>query len=129
MAIDWLRLFPIYWVQNYPTCEKWDSVLNAALDEFEPVKEKSGLTTDVGPFTVWTGNWPYCYGAEYRSERVGKTTLRRPKSIVDVLPKVGTRRRLRRMIREREERIQREILHLAILEEWREENQKRFTGN
>lgn len=123
MVIDWLRLFPIYWFQNYPTCEKWDSILNGALDSFEPRPiGNTGLTTEVGPFTVWTGNWPYAYGGNYG----GNPSAR---SASNILPKVNTRRRLRRMIREREERIQRDIIHLAILEEWREENQKRLTGN
>lgn len=125
MVIDWLRLFPLYWFQNYPTCEKWDLVLNEALDVFEPLPiGNSGLTTEVGPFTVWTGNWPYAYGGNYAYG--GSHSSRR---ISNILPKVSTRRRLRRMIREREERIQRNLIHLAILESWREDNKKRLTGN
>jgi len=32
MMIDWHRLLPIYWLQNYPTSKKWDTVLNILMD-------------------------------------------------------------------------------------------------
>lgn len=39
----------------------WDRALNKALDKFEP-KYIDQYYSKVGPFLVWTENWPYAYG-------------------------------------------------------------------
>jgi hypothetical protein len=83
--MDWQRLIPRYWTQNEPTCLVWDKVLNKALDNF-PIEYRGGHTCNIGPLQVWISNWPYAYGYNNR-HRSG-------------LPKVATRKRLRRMIGE-----------------------------
>jgi len=85
--IDWMRLIPRYWLQNEPTCLWWDKELNELLDkqEVEPLDE---FTCKVGNLEVWIANWPYSYGYAYN-----------PK--YPYLPKVNTRLRLRKMIKEK----------------------------
>jgi hypothetical protein len=30
--IDWYRLLPSYWIQNYPTSKEWDTALNKLIE-------------------------------------------------------------------------------------------------
>ena len=80
--MDLQRLLPPYWVQNYPTNLEWDRTLNDLLDT-NPVVKFSYMTVSIGAYEIWVSNWPYAYGHIYGPSRV------------DVLPKVGTRKRLR----------------------------------
>ncbi|MEW9855882.1 hypothetical protein [Novosphingobium sp. M1R2S20] len=84
--IDWYRLLPTYSTQNSPTCEKWDRLLNDLLDMEDPVMINGNRCTICG-FEVWTGNWPYAYGS-----------LGWPPA---PLPRVATRKRLRKALGER----------------------------
>jgi hypothetical protein len=79
--IDWMRLWPMYWLQNERTDWEWDAILNDLLDKHEPMGES--LTVKVGKVEVWVGNWPYAYGSPYGM------------NVKDVLPSVRTRKRLR----------------------------------
>ena len=82
--IDWQRLIPSYWMQNYPTSWEWDALLNALLDEQHQITFGS-LTVTIGGAEVWAGNYPYAYGHPYAPE-------------IHSLPSVATRKRLRRAI-------------------------------
>lgn len=79
--IDWYRLLPHYWIQNYPTCEFWDCKLNKLLDENELVVDGLYRGT-LGGVDVWLGNFPYAYGTTYPN---------------GTLPTVKTRLRLRKI--------------------------------
>jgi hypothetical protein len=83
MRIDWQRLIPRYWFQNYPTSWEWDALLNELLDQ-HPISF-GYLTVTIGGAEVWAGNYPYAYGHPYAPE-------------MQALPSVATRRRLRRAI-------------------------------
>lgn len=83
--IDFYRLLPPFWIQNYPTCREWDAMLNRLMDEREPTN-KTPYTVNFGDIEVWIGNYPYSYGGIYK---------------VDLLPKVATRRRLKRLMESR----------------------------
>ena len=87
MRIDWQRLIPGFWFQNYPTDWDWDAALNGALDRHEPVM--GFCTAKVGGFTVWVANWPYAYGSP---------TTKSGARDIPILPSVATRKRLRRAI-------------------------------
>lgn len=50
-------------LRPYDQC--WDVALNLAMDRF-PV-EISAHTAKIGPFHVWTSNYPYCYGHRYEA--------------------------------------------------------------
>ena len=49
------------WFRDEKTCLEWDALLSGALDKYAPVKN-SDFTHKVGPFIVWTRNYPYGYG-------------------------------------------------------------------
>jgi hypothetical protein len=84
--MDWHRLKPRYWIQVGPTCPVWDSILSKALAEYD-VADITQHTCTIGPLTVWIENWPYGYGKSHGN------------GFPDTgLPKVGTRKRLRRAI-------------------------------
>lgn len=80
--MDWQRFTPGFWMQNYPTDEAWDEALNVALDT-HGITSVGYATATVGPFKVWVANYPYAFG---RMDGHG------------CLPKVATRKRLKRMI-------------------------------
>lgn len=86
--MDWQKLIPRFWMQTRPTDLEWDAQLNAALDYF-PVTDLSEHTCRVGPFEVWTRNWPYAYGRLYSLN--GKYSN-------SGVPLVRTRKRLRKAI-------------------------------
>ena len=81
--MDWHRLRPRYWAQNYSTDPHWDRVLNGLMDRY-PVEKVEQHTCQIGGATVWIGNFPYAYGHLYA-----------PATLL-VLPTVATRLRLRR---------------------------------
>lgn len=83
-GFDWLRLLPLFWVQNDPTNRAWDWTLNQALDKFG-VRQVSQCVVQVGPFEVWVENWPYAFGYNTRCRRG--------------LPLAKTRRRLQKMLK------------------------------
>lgn len=80
--IDWWRLLPCYWAQNYPTVRLWDDALNALLAK-GPVTEVGEHTCRVAGVKVWISNWPYAFGRPVNCE---------------YLPMVSTRRRLRKIV-------------------------------
>lgn len=86
MKIDWYRLLPRYWFQNYDTNWEWDQVLNEVLDS-EPEVKVNYCTTKLGSIEVWTENYPYAYGRLYKNM-----------DAFNFLPSVKTRKRLRRYI-------------------------------
>lgn len=81
---DWGRLNPRFWLQNYPTSDEWDMILNDLLDK-HPVVRDGDYAVKVGPITVWTSNYPYSYGKPWEPS-------------VDVLPRAATRIRLKKAI-------------------------------
>jgi hypothetical protein len=83
--MDWGRLIPGYWVQNYPTDLEWDKALNTLMDEAKEVHLKSSYRTEIDGVVIWTHNYPYAYGHCYGRFVTG-------------LPKVKTRKRLRQFI-------------------------------
>lgn len=87
MKIDWYRLIPKYWLQNYPTSWEWDALLNDILDTAEVVIPGYHTTTIDG-VEIWTENWPYAYGAPYIT-RLGMSHF---------LPSVKTRIRLKKFL-------------------------------
>lgn len=83
-------LCPIFWIQNEPTCWKWDAELNRMLNESE-IRDGSfhhgeQYTVFINDVEIWVQNWPYSYGYVYDG---------RPK----ILPSILTRIRLRRAIK------------------------------
>jgi hypothetical protein len=82
--MDWGRLIPGYWVQNYPTDLEWDAVLNTIMDEAKEV-HLSAYTTKIDGIVIWTHNYPYAYGRCYSIRETG-------------VPKVKTRKRLRKFV-------------------------------
>lgn len=82
--IDWMRLRPMHWLQNSPTDWEWDAILNDLLDKHDPIR--GYMTVTIGKVEVWVSNWPYAYGSPYGS------------GLLDVLPSVATRKRLRSMV-------------------------------
>lgn len=84
--MDWYRLLPKYWLQIEPTCGRWDKILNDALDTGS-VKIIDNYTAKVGGLQVWIESWPYGYGAPYEGF-----------SRKQMIPKVATRKRLRRAV-------------------------------
>ena len=87
-GIDWYRLLPRFWYQLYPTNRSWDAALTTALNIFG-VENPDTHTCRVGPFEVWIANYPYAYGKNYNTSS-------------DDLPMARTRRRLRRMVEEKQ---------------------------
>lgn len=86
--MDWYRLLPRYWIQNKPTDYEWDKVLNKILDNAKNV-ELNYLAATIDGVTVWNSNYPYAYGSTYGTN-MPKTGL----------PKVATRKRLRKFLNE-----------------------------
>lgn len=84
--MDWYRLLPKYWTQNYPTSDAWDKELNEALDRYS-IRNANGYTAMVGPFEVWIANYPYASGSLYSFKESYK-----------FLPKVATRIRLMKAV-------------------------------
>jgi hypothetical protein len=82
--MDWQRLIPGFWLQNYKTDLDWDRALNKALDA-DNINVVSSCTVMVNGIPVWIENWPYAYGSLYSSG-------------CNFLPKVATRKRLRKAI-------------------------------
>lgn len=82
--IDWMRLWPMYWLQNDRTDWELDAILNDLLDKHDPVEKY--LTVMLGKVEVWVGNWPYSYGSPYGP------------GVKEVLPSVATRKRLKASI-------------------------------
>lgn len=80
--MDWQRFIPGFWSQNATTSLEWDKALNAALDE-HGVTYADRHHARIGGFYVWVANWPYAYGSL---------------DGCDALPKVATRKRLRKAI-------------------------------
>jgi len=78
--MDWGRLNPRFWLQNYPTSAEWDTVISAALDSGD-VKITGPHTAHIGRYEVWVANYPYAFG--YRAN-----------CPCPVLPKTATRRRI-----------------------------------
>lgn len=87
-GVDWRRLQPKYWHQNYPTDRAWDAILNRLLDEHIPVSLGQHYC-QVGPVKVWVENWPYAYA---RPEH--------PPLNNSAVPMVRTRLRLRKALYE-----------------------------
>lgn len=106
--MDWYRLWPTFWRQNYKTDLEWDKLLNAALDRYE-VKRGIVHTVNIGPLKVWVSNWPYAYGHPCRMSEFSK----------EVLPKVSTRLRLSKAA-EALEKPKELAQKRARLELWRE---------
>jgi len=82
--MDFLRFLPQFWIQNRPTSKAWDKALGVALTRYGV----TGVTrheATVGPFTVWTSNYPYSFGYNRADP-------------FEALPSCWTRMRLRRAI-------------------------------
>lgn len=62
----------------------WDKIISAALDEHG--LKVGYYEAQVGPYTIWTGNYPYAYGK-----------LKRGGSDCSGLPSMATRKRIRKM--------------------------------
>lgn len=84
--VDWSRLLPSYWIQNYPTNMFWDRFVAEAISRGE-VEAESPCRAKVGGVSVWVGNWPYAYGYPYNVP-----------GLSEVMPTVATRKRLRDML-------------------------------
>lgn len=84
MSIDFGRFLPNFWLQNYPTNDHWDRILNDLLDMHD-LKRVGSCTVKIGPIVVWIANYPYAFG----SPRV-------PMQLC--LPRVRTRRRLKKLV-------------------------------
>lgn len=82
--MDWLRLWPRFWIQNKKTFLPWDRALNRALDT-HLITQVGAHTCQVGPFEVWISNYPYAFGYN-RADAL------------EQLPRCRTRMRLRRAI-------------------------------
>ena len=54
-------LHPTFWLQNYPSDESVDILLNVMMDADAPVKVGEH-ETQIGDLRIWTSNWPYAYG-------------------------------------------------------------------
>ena len=83
--IDFLRFLPPFWYQQRKTCMAWDRALNRALDM--GITAVGRYDAQVGPFEVWTSNYPYAFGYNCTDA-------------LEVIPRVWTRLRLRRAIQE-----------------------------
>ena len=81
--MDWGRLLPGYWLQNFPTNLVWDEFVSKAIDE-DRVKAISQHYAAIGGMRVWIENYPYAYGRP-----VGVAGLS------NILPTVKTRKKLR----------------------------------
>lgn len=81
--MDWQRLIPRYWMQNYPSDKEWDKILNHLMDTCEP--EFDHMTVRFGPIEVWVSNYPYAFGYPYRHKQ-------------EYLPYVRTRKRLKKIV-------------------------------
>ena len=88
--MDWRRLWPRYWLQNYVTSLAWDRQLNDLLDKHQPVLDFTGYVCTLGEIDVWVSNWPYAYGSRWLGI-VGDHPTK-------ALPTVKTRLRLREAI-------------------------------
>lgn len=89
--MDWQRLLlPRYWLQNESTDYAWDETLNHILDQAKNVEVEDRVVTIDG-VSIWVSNYPYSYGDTHSrlfSKKMPKTGL----------PKVATRKRLRRFV-------------------------------
>ena len=88
---DFRRLIPKFWIQNYPTNDEWDKVLNELLDK----ADRGEVTVKLGFMTiffndkeVWAANWPYRFGHPYPAYYAEQY----------ILPRVKTRIRLKKLI-------------------------------
>jgi len=55
---------PKCWDRLYPYNKDWDDKLNSLLDSGEKIN--IGLyTSNIGNITIWTSNYPYCFGRLY----------------------------------------------------------------
>jgi hypothetical protein len=84
--IDWYRLYPDYWFQNYPTSKEWDTVLNTLMDT-HPLVVVDMYTVKFGDTEVWIQNYPHAFACRYTRTNVAPV----------VLPSVKTRKRLRKL--------------------------------
>jgi len=59
--LNWLAVTvnPRYWVMMYPLNRKWDAELRRLLREGAAVKVIDEYNATIGPYTVWTENYPY----------------------------------------------------------------------
>lgn len=96
---DWGRLDPRFWLQNSKTNNEWDAILNDLMDEHTPIIETGGAR--FGNILVWTNNWPYAYGTP---SPVGS-------NYPDYMPRVATRKRLRRIMNEIERKAEEEEMN------------------
>jgi len=104
--MDWYRLFnPLFWIQNEPTSEEWDRVLNELLDKYG-VTSVNQYTARVGNLEIWVCNYPYSFGHTHNSV----FRPEQPSLYNNVLPKVKTRIRLKKMI----EQVQKEQFNKFI---------------
>lgn len=85
MKIDWYRIFPIYWLQNSPTCWNWDTELNRLMDE-GGITDLTNYIATIGDVKIWIRNYPYAFGSNYKNP-------------AEVLPSVATRKRLLKLVR------------------------------
>lgn len=84
--IDWQRLWPIYWMQNYPTNRVRDGMINREMNN-HPITIIDKYTVKIGRLEVWIENWPYAYG-------------RPANPSFPLMPTVKTRKRLRKAANE-----------------------------
>lgn len=88
--MDIWRLLPGFWTQTKPLSDAWDAALNRALD-VHGITSTDAHSAMVGPFKVWTSNYPYAFGYNCTDS-------------LEQVPRVRTRRRLFKALRAFQER-------------------------
>lgn len=62
------RLFrilrPNYWIQNYPTCDKYSDEIENLIDSGAEVEVIDRFTAKIDGRKLWIENYPYAYGRE-----------------------------------------------------------------
>jgi hypothetical protein len=68
-----LRVYlnPDTWLRLYSTSSSLSRKINDLLDSNEEILIIDQYVTKLGPYYLWTGNYPYAYGFIYREEKYG----------------------------------------------------------
>jgi len=76
---------PSFWIMNSSYNRDYDEIMNVIINSHASVKQKSDCNIIIGPFTIWTSNYPYSYGIMIVNDtiRPSRRTVKKLKSYID----------------------------------------------
>lgn len=77
MDVFFAAAHPGFWLTQKPYSAEYDRYLNELMDQNAPITERSEHTRKIGNLTIWTSNYPYCYGHPYGRDQIEILPARR----------------------------------------------------